>query len=100
MPDLKRRIAALNGRLVAIRRAVHAWPELGFTEHKTAALIDRELGAARIPHKRMCGTGVVALVRGRRPGKTVLVRADIDGLPVTEQNRVPYRSKRPGIMHA
>lgn len=100
MKDLKRRIRALNGRMVSIRRAVHAYPELGFTEKRTSALIRKELKAAGVPAKRMVGTGVVGLVRGKHKGKTVLIRADIDGLPVTEENRIPYRSRRPGIMHA
>ena len=100
MKDLKKRIGSLTGKLVSLRRAVHAWPEQGFKETRTSMLIRKELASAGVAHKRMVGTGVVGLVRGRRPGKTVLIRADIDGLPVTEETRVPYRSKRPGVMHA
>lgn len=86
--------------LVRIRRAVHGFPELGFKETRTAALIRSTLKKYGVEHKPLCGTGTVAIVRGRRDGPTVLMRADIDGLPIAELNAVPYASKNRGVMHA
>lgn len=86
--------------LVAIRRALHRCPEEGFRELRTAAFIRDRLSKWGIPHRAMCGTGTVALVRGSRPGPTILIRADMDGLPVREENRVAYASRNRGLMHA
>jgi amidohydrolase len=86
--------------LIAIRRAIHQHPEQGFKEFKTAALIRSRLKAWGIEHKAMCGTGTVALIKGSRPGPTMLLRADMDALPLLEQNKVPYCSRNKGIMHA
>ncbi len=85
---------------VALRRQVHQNPEQGFKEKRTSALIEQKLKSFGVAAKRVCGTGVIGLVRGARPGPTMLVRADIDALPVLEENRVPYKSKIPGVMHA
>ncbi|MBI2899463.1 MAG: amidohydrolase [Planctomycetes bacterium] len=86
--------------LVRLRRDLHSHPEPGFQEKRTSAIVERTLRAAGIETKKLCGTGVVGLVRGARPGPTLLIRADMDALPVTEENEVPYRSKVPGRMHA
>ncbi len=86
--------------VVAIRRDVHRHPESGFNEKRTADLIERRLGAIRVESRRIAGTGLLATIKGARPGKTILVRADIDALPVDELNEVPYRSQVPGMMHA
>ena len=83
------------------RRDFHAHPELAYQESRTA-----ELAAA---HLRSCGyevstgvgqTGVVGLLKGGAPGRTVMLRADMDCLPLTEENDVPYRSQHAGRMHA
>ena len=90
-----------HGRVVEWRRALHAWPELSNHEHRTselAAEVMRELGAD--VRTGLAGTGVVGLVRGRGPGRTVAVRADMDALPVTEQTGLPFASKNAGVMHA
>jgi amidohydrolase len=86
--------------LVAIRRDIHQHPEPGFQEKRTSALIEQTLKRLGIETKRMCGTGVVGLLRGGKPGPTMLMRADMDALPVTEENDVPYRSRSNGFMHA
>jgi len=86
--------------LVAIRRAIHQNPEQGFKEFKTAALIRSRLKSWGVEHKAMCGTGTVALIKGSRPGPTMLIRADMDALPVLEENTVPYCSRNKGVMHA
>ncbi|MDI3341673.1 MAG: amidohydrolase [Sphaerobacter sp.] len=116
----------LDAWLRETRRYLHMNPELSLQETNTARLVAghlRELGiehrtgvggdgrslfmsrealaAAGIePGSTTGGTGVVGLIRGRRPGKTVLLRADMDALPIDEQNDVPYRSTRAGVMHA
>ncbi|HVR84406.1 MAG TPA: amidohydrolase [Planctomycetota bacterium] len=86
--------------LIAIRRTIHQNPEQGFKEFKTAALIRSRLKGWGIEHKSMCGTGTVALIKGSRPGPTMLIRADMDALPVLEKNTVPYCSRNKGVMHA
>ncbi len=85
---------------VQLRREVHQYPEQGFKETKTSQLIFDKLRSYGVETRRICGTGVIGLVRGAKPGPTVLFRADIDGLPVVEENRVPYKSRIPGVMHA
>ena len=86
--------------LVALRRAIHQNPEQGFKEFKTAALIRSRLKSWGVEHKAMCGTGTVALIKGSRPGPTMLIRADMDALPLLEANTVPYCSRNKGVMHA
>lgn len=89
-----------SSELVKIRRAIHEWPEPGFKEERTNELIRARLDRGGIEHKPLAGTGVVALVKGAKPGPTLLFRADMDALPLTEENDVPYASKVPGYMHA
>ncbi|MBX2951454.1 MAG: amidohydrolase [Leadbetterella sp.] len=87
---------------VKIRHHIHQNPELSFEEKKTAAFIAAELRAIGLtPQEGIAGTGVTALVEGKNPGSRVIaLRADIDALPITEQNETPYRSQNPGVMHA
>ena len=87
--------------LSRIRRHFHENPELGFEEFRTSAHIaDLMEGLGLEVRRNVAQTGVVALLRGGKPGKTVAIRADIDALPVQELNDVPYKSKTPGKMHA
>ncbi len=91
--------------LVATRRDLHAHPELGFQEHRTSALVAERLKAAGYEVRTAVGkTGVVGVLRGTASGsgpeRTVLLRADMDALPIQEANEVPYRSTAPGVMHA
>lgn len=97
-----RRVQDLASELVACRRDFHRWPELSFREVHTAARIASELQTMGLEVQTgIAKTGVVGLLRGGRPGgKTLLVRADIDALPLDELNDVPYRSRNPGVMHA
>ena len=94
--------AATEQRLVKVRRELHAQPELSFQEHTTAEYITEYLDRWPVDNlkDRVGGTGVVADVRGKLPGGSVLVRADMDGLPLTEAVDVPFRSQRNGVMHA
>src|SRR6266568_9258361 len=89
--------------LVATRRDIHQHPELGFEETRTAALAADRLRSLGYQVKTGVGrTGVVALRNGRAGGgaRCVLLRADMDALPIEEANAVPYRSQHPGKMHA
>lgn len=86
---------------IRLRREFHRIPEASLQEHKTAAKIREELDRMGVEW-RVCGgpTGTLARIRGVKPGKTILLRGDIDGLEVTEQTGVDYASEHPGFMHA
>jgi len=87
--------------MVQVRRDLHAHPETAFEEVRTSALVAERLRALGLGVKTgVGGTGVVASLRGGSPGKTVLLRADMDALPIQEENDVPYRSRHDGKMHA
>lgn len=84
------------------RRHLHAHPELSFHEYQTVAFVEKQLRAFGISQLEIkAETGLVALVEGKNPGKkTVALRADMDALPIIEQNEVPYKSQNHGVMHA
>jgi amidohydrolase len=87
--------------MVATRRDLHAHPEVGFEEVRTSGIVAERLRALGLEPRTGVGrTGVLARIRGGRPGRTVLLRADMDALPIQEENQVPYRSQNPGRMHA
>lgn len=84
-----------------IRRELHKYPEVGFKEFKTAEIIKRELDKIGIPYESgIAKTGIVGLIQGKNPGKTVLLRADMDALPIQEEVESEFKSEHPGIMHA
>ncbi|MCY4197540.1 MAG: M20 family metallopeptidase [Rhodobacteraceae bacterium] len=88
-------------RLIKIRRAIHRHPELGFEEFKTSALVSDYLEDTDIPHRTGVGkTGVVGLIEGVSDGPTVLVRGDMDALPLQEVSGLPFASEVRGKMHA
>jgi amidohydrolase len=88
-------------QVVLDRRHLHANPELGFQEHKTARFVAERLrGLGLDVQTGIAETGVVGTLRGARPGKTELLRADMDALPIDEENDVVYRSTAAGVMHA
>lgn len=91
---------ALVARIVELRRTIHRRPELGFEEEATAQLVERELDAHGIAHRRVARTGVVGRIEGGLPGRTVALRADMDALPLTEQSGLPFASEVAGKMHA
>jgi amidohydrolase len=98
--SLADRALELFERLRTHRREVHKQPELGFTEHRTAAYIESVLDEIGIAHRRVVGTGVVGVIRGDGAG-CIGVRADMDALPVPEApGREQYRSRVEGISHA
>src|SRR5262245_1477569 len=87
--------------LVALRRDFHRHPELSFQERRTAEVIAEKLSAAKLEVRTgIARTGVVGIVRGDRPGRTIAWRADIDALPLTERLEAPFTSGTPGVMHA
>ena len=90
----------LSTQLVTWRRDLHRHPELGFEEFRTRDLILEELRIMGLEPHVSCGTGIVALVHGSAPGRTLLVRADMDALPVQERASHEYASVHPGKMHA
>ena len=91
----------IEAALVAIRRDIHAHPELGFEEVRTSGIVARELARLGIPHRTGIGkTGVVGLIEGGRPGPVLAIRADMDALPIQERTGLPWESTAPGKMHA
>jgi len=89
------------GEFVAFRRDIHAHPELGFDEHRTAALVaERLLQWGLEVHTGVAGTGVVGVLRGMRGKRSIGLRADLDALPLQEENHFPHRSVHEGRMHA
>ncbi len=88
--------------VVAIRRHLHMHPELSFKEKETAAFIAGKLDEMGIPYTPgIAKTGIVAMIGGNDPGsKTIALRADMDALPIVEQNKTEYRSRNEGVMHA
>jgi amidohydrolase len=88
-------------RIIATRRFLHQHPELSFKEYQTAAYIKTFLDNEGIPYTDgFAGTGIVALIKGVGEGPVVLLRADMDALPIIETNEVDYRSVNQGVMHA
>lgn len=106
MSELNERIKveaeAVYEQVVALRRALHANPELSNEEYETAALIERTLVGWAIAYKRLPGsTAIIAEVKGGLAGgNSVGVRADMDALPIQEETGLEYASARPGVMHA
>lgn len=101
MASITDQARALQERTVAVRRDLHRHPEIAFEEHRTMGVIAarlRELGLE--PRVGVGGTGVVAVFDTGRPGRTVLARADMDALPVGEENETEYASTTAGKMHA
>ena len=91
---------ALLSELKRIRRHLHQWPELSFQEYETSAFVAKTLHDLGIAHETEAArTGVIGYL-GRGDGPTIALRADMDALPIDEENDVPYKSRRPGVMHA
>jgi len=102
---LKEKILYLTDRyydeIVQIRRYIHKNPELSYYENETSAFIEKILQEYSINYKKgFVNTGIIAWLQGGKPGPVIGLRAELDALPITENNQVSYKSKRDGIMHA
>lgn len=86
--------------IIKLRRDFHENPELGLQEVRTSKRIKKELEKLQIPYNEIGGTGVIGIIKGNHSGKTVALRADMDALPVNEENQCLYKSKNNGVMHA
>lgn len=87
--------------IIEVRRDIHAHPELGMNEVRTSKLVAEKLkGLGLEVTEGVGGTGVVALLKGKNPGKTILLRADMDALPMGELTNLPFKSQVEGVMHA
>ncbi len=104
--DIKERIKDLSQKfvdeIIQIRHHLHQYPELSFQEFKTAEYIIQQLENIGIPYKKgFVKTGLIGVVEGKNPGKkTLALRADMDALPINEENELPFKSANSGVMHA
>jgi amidohydrolase len=98
---IKELAAKYAAEFIEVRHHLHANPELSYQEFKTSAFVADKLSAFGIPYEIKAGTGVIGLIKGKNPSKKIVaLRADMDALPITEENDVPYKSVNPGVMHA
>lgn len=100
--ELGRAVEARNQEMIDLRRDLHRHPELAFQETRTGDIVAARLKKSGFDEVRtgVGKTGVVGLLRGGKPGKTLLVRADMDALPIVEETEVEYKSQNQGAMHA
>ncbi len=88
-------------QFIDIRHHLHAHPELSYQEFETSKFVQQKLSEYNIPFEVKATTGVIGLIKGKNPdSRIVALRGDMDALPITEENNVPYKSTKPGIMHA
>ena len=102
---LMEQIQCLSNRyeedVLKLRREIHREPELAFREFKTAEKIRQALSPMGLALRTgIAGTGLIADLEGKAPGKNLLLRADMDALPMGEENDLPFCSRNPGVMHA
>src|SRR5687767_3045995 len=102
---LKERIKQLASQyapeFIQVRNHLHQNPELSYQEFETSKFVVSHLSSWGIESKTLATTGVTALIKGNNPDRRIIaLRADMDALPIKEENDVPYRSKNNGVMHA
>lgn len=102
---LKEKIQALakqyQQEFIQVRRHLHAHPELSYHEFETSKFVQDKLTSWNIPFEIKATTGVVGLIKGKNPeSRIIALRADMDALPIQEENDVEYKSKNAGVMHA
>lgn len=96
--DLAKRYSS---EFIGVRQHLHANPELSYQEFETSKYVQQKLNNWGIPFEIKATTGVVGLIKGKNPDKQVIaLRADMDALPIKEENTIPYKSKNEGVMHA
>lgn len=95
-------IAALAPQMTAWRQHLHTMPEVGYDTRRTAAFVAEQLRAFGVDevHEGIAENGIVAIINGEKPGRTIGLRADMDALPMAETTGLPYASATPGAMHA
>jgi amidohydrolase len=99
--DLPQLLDDVEGPMVELRHDLHAHPELAFQEHRTTQVVrDRLVALGWELAPCPTDTGAVAVLRGAKPGRRIMIRADIDGLPVAEENQISFASLNDGVMHA
>ena len=109
--DISKRAAELREETVHLRRGFHMHPELGFQEERSAEKVEEYLRSFGLKPERIAGTGVIAVLEGGAHGASsrpdpddsrpvLLLRADMDALPIEEENDLPYASRTKGVMHA
>lgn len=93
---------SLKEELIACRRHLHTNPELSYKEHNTADFVSSQLTAFGIEHMRMSVTGITGVIKGKKPGNgpVIALRADMDALPIHEENNTSFKSSNEGVMHA
>lgn len=102
---LKNKIAAIAKEnlqtFIEVRHHLHKNPELSFCENQTSLFIQQQLSSFGIPFTILGGTGVIGLIEGKDPqSRCIALRADMDALPISEENEIPYKSQNAGVMHA
>lgn len=98
---IKKLAAEYADEFIAVRQHLHAHPELSYKEFETSRFIQKKLNDFGIEYNVLATTGVVALIKGKNPEKKIIaLRADMDALPIAEENNITYKSKNEGIMHA
>lgn len=100
MKDISEFIKESREEVIRLRRDFHAYPELGMDEHRTGKIVADYLSTCGLKVCRLNSTGVVGLLRGEEKGPTLLMRADMDALPIQEENETTYKSTIDGVMHA
>lgn len=101
MAEIEQRVSRIRDEMVRLRRDFHRHPETGFCENRTSRIIAGYLRDLGMEVREGVGkTGVVGVLRGAAPGRTLMLRADMDALPIQEKSSSPYRSANPGVMHA
>lgn len=98
--EITRLAASYHSDHIRIRRHLHAHPELSYQEYNTSKFVAEQLQSMGIPYTVMSGTGVIGIIKGKPSERVVALRADMDALPIHEENEVPYVSTNPGVMHA
>lgn len=100
MNELKKKVKELEEELIDFRRDFHMHPELGYKEFRTSKIVYDYLKDLGLEVSNVAKTGVVALLRGKAPGKTVMLRADLDAIAQFEKTSLPFKSVNDGVMHA
>ena len=98
--NIREEVELLNQELIELRRDFHMYPELGFQEERTSRIVYDYLMELGLEVNKIAKTGVVGILRGNSPGKTVMLRADMDALPQYEKTNLPFKSVNEGVMHA